>query len=119
MRIYYVNSGMLKHNGERVAGGYSGAPEYKNNSQYECLKDRGPLPRGTYTITAPFRHPHAGPFTLRLVPAAANHMCDREGFMIHGDSTTEPGQASQGCIILPLQIRKKIWDSNDRDLRVE
>ncbi len=39
--------------------------------------------------------------------------------MIHGDSTTEPGQASQGCIILPLQIRKKIWDSNDRDLRVE
>lgn len=119
MWYYYVNSGILKHGDEKISGGYSGLPDYKNNTKYECLKGKGPLPRGKYTITRPFLHPKAGPFTMRLIPASTNHMCNREGFMIHGDSSRAPGTASQGCIIFPLKVRQKIWSSNDRELQVE
>ncbi|WP_312454979.1 tlde1 domain-containing protein [Pseudescherichia sp.] len=98
---------------------YSGAPGYKNDSSQECVADRGPLPRGTYTISEPFYHPHAKAWTLRLTSSVSNHMCGRGGFLIHGDSVKRPGTASNGCIIASFSDRKKISSSHDHTLIVE
>jgi hypothetical protein len=46
-------------------------------------------------------------------------MCNREGFLIHGDSKKAPGTASNGCIILAPWYRQQIWDSMDKALIVE
>nr|WP_313449762.1 hypothetical protein [Pseudescherichia sp.] len=46
-------------------------------------------------------------------------MCGRDGFMIHGNSTAHPTQASEGCIILNLPQRKQLNDSSDKILVVE
>ena len=55
---------------------YAGAPGYKNDTHYECIANKGPLPRGKYRIVGQhFKHPPAGKFTLRLQPYASNNMC--------------------------------------------
>lgn len=119
--IYNVMLKTFKHNGEyRFSARYAGAPGYKDNSEYECIRDKGPLPRGKYRITGiPFRHKKGGPFTLRLEPDKSNHMCGRDGFLIHGDSIKDPGTASNGCIILDQVLRRQIWNSKDREIIVE
>ncbi|MGJ3350435.1 tlde1 domain-containing protein [Morganella sp. Je.2.23] len=98
---------------------YAGAEGYKNDSANECKVNQGPLPRGTYTIGAPFTHNTAGAYTLRLTPDAGNSMCGRDGFLIHGDSVSNPGTASTGCIVLIKSRRKEIVDSGDTELIVE
>ncbi|TKV22786.1 tlde1 domain-containing protein [Citrobacter sp. TBCS-14] len=98
---------------------YSGRPGYKNDSANECVKDNGPLPRGTYTIGPAFYHRRTRAWTMRLTPYIENQMCGRDGFMIHGDSAANPGEASDGCIILNLPYRKIIDASSDKVLVVE
>ncbi|MEI2265032.1 tlde1 domain-containing protein [Erwinia sp. CGal63] len=118
---YSVMMKTFKHNGEyKFSALYAGAPGYKDNPEYECLRNKGPLPRGKYRIVGvPFTHKKAGEFTLRLEPDKGNSMCGRDGFLIHGDSRKEPGTASNGCIILDPRFRKEIWKSGDRELIVE
>ncbi|MGK3131451.1 tlde1 domain-containing protein [Pantoea sp. C8B4] len=55
---------------------------------------------------------------MRLQPAPSNVMYGRAGFLIHGDSVAHPGGASNGCIVMPLNIRHKIWSSGDRQVEV-
>ncbi|PVB76052.1 DUF2778 domain-containing protein [Salmonella enterica subsp. enterica serovar Legon] len=98
---------------------YAGAPGYKNDPSQQCVSDHGPLPRGTYTISEPFYHPHAKAWTLRLTPSSTNNMCGRGGFLIHGDSLAHPGAASNGCIVATLTERKAIAHSHDHSLIVE
>ncbi|MDT3563578.1 DUF2778 domain-containing protein [Cronobacter malonaticus] len=98
---------------------YSGRPGYWNDSANECISNRGPLPRGTYTIGPAFNHPRTRAYTMRLTPYIENQMCGRDGFMIHGNSGAHPTQASDGCIILNLQGRMAINDSSDKILVVE
>ncbi|WP_428945213.1 tlde1 domain-containing protein [Pantoea sp. FN060301] len=119
--IYNVNKNAFYHNEKfEFYASYAGAPGYKNDSKYECIKDKGPLPRGKYRIVgAPFTHPKAGPFTLRLEPLPGNNMCGRAGFLIHGDSKRDPGTASNGCIILNRDLRKVIWDSLDKEVIIQ
>ena len=59
-----------------------------------------------------------GPCVLRLEPSAQTDTRGRSGFLIHGDSKTQPGTASHGCIILPRVVREQVWQSGDRDLEV-
>jgi type VI secretion system (T6SS) effector TldE1-like protein len=101
-----------------IGKGYSGseAEGGKNNPHAQCEKDIGPIPRGRYTIGAPFAGP--SPLSLRLTPDAANDMCGRDGFLIHGDSIAEPGTASHGCIILNRLQREQIAASPIKLLRV-
>ncbi|EOW6741402.1 hypothetical protein ACOZ0W_000484 [Cronobacter dublinensis] len=54
-----------------------------------------------------------------LLKDPLNDMCGRDGFMIHGESTAHPGEASDGCIILSLTNRKIIAASDDKILVVE
>lgn len=55
---------------------------------------------------------------LREGPDPANDMCGRGGFLIHGDSTADPGTASQGCIILNRSQREQIAANPVKLLRV-
>jgi hypothetical protein len=98
---------------------YSGRPGFWNDSTNECVKGKGPLPRGTYTIGRAFSHYKTKVYTMRLIPFIENQMCGRDGFMIHGNSTAHPRDASDGCIILNISGRKEIADSSDRILVVE
>jgi len=116
---YAQRSGELQQDGEHVATAYSGAGEGKNNPAMENVPNVGPIPRGNWAIVGPpvDTHDH-GPYVLRLEPAAETETHGRSGFLIHGDSKTRPGTASQGCIILPRAIREQVWQSGDRELEV-
>ena len=115
---YEQASGRMLHDGERVAIGYSGAGEGKNNPALHAEHNVGPIPAGNYTIGEPSDTKTHGPYVLHLTPDPANEMYGRAGFLIHGDSVVEPGTASEGCIILGRLIRTKIWESGDTQLQV-
>lgn len=119
--VYNVTKKSFTHNGVlKFHALYAGATGYKNNTDYECEVNKGPLPRGKYRIVGvPFTHAVAGLYTLRLDPDAQNKMCGRAGFLIHGDSRSAPGEASNGCIVLSPVFRKAIWDSHDKEVIVE
>ena len=59
-----------------------------------------------------------GPVAIPLTPDPNNDMCNRSGFFIHGDSVSDPGNASDGCIILRRASRDAISSSNDKTLGV-
>lgn len=115
---YSQSTGRLKHNGLPQADGYSGWGAGKNNVSMQATSSIGPIPKGEYRIAEPFTHPHAGPYTMRLHPKPGTMTYGRSGFMIHGDSVSNPGSASEGCIILAPTIRHRIWNSGDRNLEV-
>lgn len=115
---YEQSTGRMLQDGERVAIGYSGKGECKNDPSAQDVHNAGPIPRGSYTIDAPVDTATHGPYVLRLEPDAGNDMCGRAGFLIHGDSASHPGSASEGCIILGRAIREKIWESDDHALEV-
>ncbi len=114
---YSQSTGRLTQNGQPIAMGYSGAGVGKNNPGAEQQRNVGPIPRGAYTIGIPGDHPEKGPITMRLTPVGHNAR-GRNGFLIHGDSIKNPGNASQGCIILNRAIRNRISASGDRALEV-
>ncbi|MBV8044086.1 tlde1 domain-containing protein [Pluralibacter sp.] len=118
--VYKVSSHSFYLNGTyQFDGKYSGRPGFKNDSANECVKGKGPLPRGTYTIGPAFYHRRTRAWTMRLTPYAGVDMCGRDGFMIHGDNSSGLGDASDGCIILNLPYRKVIAASSDKILVVE
>lgn len=66
--IYRQNTGRIEHDGTLAGVGYSGRGRGKNNPSRQNEAMIGPIPRGTWTIGAPFTHPHAGPYAMRLTP---------------------------------------------------
>lgn len=118
--VYKVSTHSFYLNGtHQFNANYSGRPGFKDDSAKECVKGKGPLPRGTYTIGSAFYHRKTKGWTMRLTPYVENQMCGRDGFMIHGDSSAHPGEASDGCIVLNLPYRKIIAASNNKILVVE
>lgn len=115
---YEQRSGHLYHEETCFMGGYSGCAEGKNNPEKQDVPNVGPIPRGIYRICDPYDTAQHGPYVLPLVPDSANEMHGRFGFMIHGDSKSEPGSASLGCIIQPRAVRELIHQSGDRMLEV-
>lgn len=118
MWIYQQSTGKLTRDGELVAIGYSGHGADKNVAADEGVKNMGPLPVGTYTIEAAITDPRLGPLAMRLLPFASNSMLGRADFFIHGDSPAHPGEASEGCIVLPNMARLIIDRDPDRRLQV-
>lgn len=120
MFTYEQSSGrLLDAAGEVLGIGYSGKDWGKNVPATQSVNNIGPIPEGIYFIRQPvlFTVTH-GPFVLPLLPDPGNKMWGRFGFLCHGDSVVEPGTASEGCIIMPRDVREKIWASGDRDLKV-
>lgn len=117
MWIYSQSSGILwePETHKKVAVGYSGHGEGRNNPALEHVKNVGPIPRGRYYICPAVEHEKLGPLSMRLY-ALSHDARGRTDFLIHGDNKTN--DASHGCIILNRQTRQKIADSNDRDLLV-
>ena len=116
---YQQSSGILKHNDGQVAVGYSGAPGVgKNNPLEQAVHNIGPIPQGKYAIGPPHDTDKHGPYVLRLTQDPANQMFGRDGFLMHGDSVHAPGTASEGCIIMPRNVREQVWESGDHELMV-
>ena len=101
---------LVRENGQydTIGVGYSGSLSKggKNDPSKQCEHDIGPIPRGRYTVGPP--GPGPSPYSLRLMPNSSNHMCGRSNFLIHGDSVSHPGDASEGCIILSRNEREAI-----------
>ncbi|MDU7838180.1 MAG: DUF2778 domain-containing protein [Pantoea sp.] len=116
---YDVATHTFTRNGETHPAEYAGAAGYKNDSSQECVSGKGPLPRGVYTIGSPHNSSHTGKYTLDLTPALSNFMCGRSAFRIHGASKQHPLDSSEGCIIASISVRKSIWASGDRELKVK
>jgi len=118
MWTYNQRTGLLMQDDAHVAYGYSGHGIGKNNPSMEAVHNIGPIPRGMWIIGAPTDTTTHGPYVLSLSPAEGTNTYGRDGFKIHGDSRTRPGEASLGCIILSLIVREDIWNSGDHSLRV-
>ena len=115
---YHQKTGDLFHNEKKVATGYSGKGDGKNNPDLQMVKGVGPIPRGKYHIGEPYDSANTGPFCLPLHPLRMTILFGRSAFAIHGDSKKDPGNASRGCIIVGLTVRKAIYNSDDRMLEV-
>lgn len=98
--------------------GYAGRGTSKNNPDRQFWKSIGPLPCGQYDVHDPVHHATLGPVAMRLTPSPFNKMGGRSGFWIHGDSHTNPGNASHGCIVLSRIHREAIDEAGVKSLRV-
>ena len=92
-------------------------PIGKNNPDYIKVKSVGPLCPGVYTFGTPVAQSHLGPFAIPLTPDPSNEMYGRGDFFCHGD-TTPPGNASEGCVIMPRWVRDQMWASKIHTIEV-
>jgi len=110
--VYNQRTGIMTHNGEFIAKGYSESPDGKDNPAKEHIPFVGPIPRGYWRITR-YRS-SKGPWTIELEPIAGTKTFGRNAFRIHGDNRNTPGASSQGCIIINgAHIRQHIVNSSD------
>lgn len=108
----------LDPTGKLLGIGYSGKDWGKNQPATQSVPNVGPIPEGLYLIGSPRDTVTHGPFVLSLTPDPANRMFERNAFLVHGDSVISPGSASEGCIILPITVRRAIASSDDNLLQV-
>lgn len=85
--------------------GYSGAPRCKDDPDKKDEKSCGPTPRDWWEVGETYDSPNTGRNTMVLIPQPGN-TCFNTGrecntFRMHGDSMRNPGEASEGCIVLP------------------
>ncbi len=118
MFTFNSRTGEFKHDNLSLGFGYAGNGAGKNNPDMERVKGHGPLPRGLYKIGAPYDDAHLGPVVFHLDPEPGTEMFGRSLMRIHGDSAAHPGDASDGCIILGLKLRRLVMASSDRQLTV-
>jgi len=122
--VYSQSTGQLSHvdatgKTTAIATGYSGIGAGLNNMAYEHVRDVGPIPRGEWTIGAPFRSLNVGPYALPLTPRPGTNPFGRDLFRIHGENGRKPPlSSSNGCPVFDRPTREQIWLSGDRLLRV-
>jgi hypothetical protein len=126
--IYHQSTGRLEYmaphgaaghqTGHLVGVGYSGAPGSVNSPHMENIHNVGPIPRGRWRIgPLEAHHPHLGPHVMSLTPIG-HHAHGRTSFYIHGDNQQGNQSASNGCVIMGLDIRNRIGHSHDHLLEV-
>jgi len=113
--LYVQSTGAIyRPDGSWLADGYSGRAQGLDNPEMEAVISTGPIPTGIYTLGDV--NDEKGPYTIRLIPASANDMHGRSGFLIHGDNKEVNHTASEGCIIMPRLARIEL--SSGGTLRV-
>ena len=117
MWFYSQSTGRLTHYGELIGTGYAGHPPYVNDPLAQDKHGCGPLPQGMYTIGQEVSST-LGPITMPLQPYPQNEMYGRSGFYMHGDNPAHVGWSSDGCIIMPHDVRNQVSVSTDRVLMV-
>ena len=93
---------------------------FDTKSVYSQLRDFGHIPPGSYRIGRSFST-KSKTDVLSLTPTGHDAL-KRTAFLIHGDylpGDPRKGTASEGCIILDLDVRKAIWKSEDYFLLVK
>lgn len=113
---YSQKSGEMKQGTKLVGTGYSGTGQGRNNPDMQNVRNVGPVPQGTYAISAPYDTKTHGPHVMALTPSADTNTFGRSEFLIHGDNSKH--DASEGCIILGPSIRHRISGSKDQTLKV-
>lgn len=116
MIFYTVANGEICIEDEFLGTGYSGSMNCRNNPVCEVIPQHGPIPRGHYIMSEPYRHTRLGPIVFDLEPEPGTDVFGRKFFRIHGDNKTH--DASHGCIILGPSIRAAIAMSKQRELFV-
>jgi len=118
MYTYSQSTGVLARNGAAVGHGYSGHGAGRNNPAMQAAPNVGPIPQGQYKIGPPFDTPPSahGPHVMRLIQAPGTDTFGRDGFLMHGDNPQH--DASEGCIIMPPDVRNAVSASGDTDLTV-
>jgi lipoprotein-anchoring transpeptidase ErfK/SrfK len=115
-----VDGAMISADGKLTFNGYSGTghtlAEGRNNPVMVDQHDKGPIPPGDYAIGIPHSSNQTGPYTMNLDPINATNTFGRSAFRIHGNNAAN--DASHGCIILPPDARRAVWESNDHQVRV-
>ena len=118
MWVYSQSSGQLwGPNFKKKTIGYSGYKSGKNNPDLEDVRNVGPIPRGLYVIGESYDSDKVGPLAIRLDPHL-HSAHGRTSFLFHGDSISDPGNASRGCIIVSRVVRDCIDRSDERVLMV-
>jgi hypothetical protein len=118
--VYSQKTGRLTTDiGSLIGVGYAGFKSGKNNPKMQDIKNIGPLPCGVYEIGKPYNSDSTGPFTIPLTPDKNNKMLGRDDFKIHGDLISDPGNGSQGCIIMSRIVREAIHNCTDKILIVK
>ncbi|QCT21935.1 DUF2778 domain-containing protein [Jejubacter calystegiae] len=114
---YSQSTGELWHNGKLIGKGYSGSLTNQNNPDRQHVRGMGPIPRGTWRIGGYTNS--KGPMTITLTQVSGEGF-GRSLFRIHGEKRPPavPGFASEGCIIMGPNIRRKIIQSTDTTLEV-
>lgn len=126
--LYHQTSGeLLQPDGKRMAYGFAGNGTCMNSSEFDGLRNRGPLPRGKYKMTQWIESdPKLGlcVIVLEFDPPAPLRQ-GRAGFRIHGARSIDRSgimaflQSSDGCICIGSCVeRRAIWASPDHDLTV-
>ena len=124
MLTFSSKTGELKRDGVLIGRGYAGAGAGKLNPDMETVPDVGPLPRGKYSVQVITIHGIPADYerkkapVFRLTPHADTNTFGRAGFLIHGDSVSAPGTASQGCIVVGRDIREDVLKKRDAELEV-
>lgn len=114
--VYAQKTGVLTLDGEVIGKGYAGKGEGLNNPAKEGVRNVGPIPAGAWTLSKP-RTYRTMPNCFDLAPNGHKAL-GRTEFLIHGDNKAMNQTASEGCIILAPDIRKKIAESGVTKLRV-
>jgi hypothetical protein len=91
---------------------YSGDKDHYNQPQFEQLPGKGPIPAGKYKLYYQAEHPTLGKHVFELEPIGGQPMYGRDGFYIHGDNEELNHTASEGCIIVPLEVRLLLLDGD-------
>lgn len=112
------SAGELTHDGAFAAKGYSGRGRGKNNPSMQAAVGVGPCPQGLWRMGEAFTHPKLGRVAIPLSPEKGTETFGRTAFYIHGDSISDPGNASHGCIILPYPTRLRLTQSSDKLLQI-
>lgn len=96
--------------------GYAGTGAGRNNPDMQGVRNVGPIPTGNYNVGTGYAGGHTGPQTLNVDPAPGTDTLGRDGFRIHGNNARN--DASQGCIIMPRNVRDTISNAGGATLRV-
>ena len=113
--IYTQSTGIITYSNKTVISmGYAGGacgmhPENVNDHLSQAMHGVGPLPCGLYSMGVVADHPKLGAYAIPLIPDKNNQMFGRGGFFIHGDNSKLNHSASEGCIILPHNVRTAIY----------
>ena len=116
---YSIYSGTFSSSEGWSASGYAGGGSvaegdvfnatHKNNPGSTSITNFGPLPAGRYTITG-YHHT----ITENTIILRPEFSTNRTLLRIHGDSRSNPGRASRGCIVIGPNERQKIVDAFNR-----